>query len=115
MPPLIRRLLIAVAVVAALAAVFWWLGRPKPIAVVVRAIDRGKVEASIANTRAGAIEACQRTKLSTIIGGRIELLTVKEGDRVKKGQLLMKLWNDDQQGAERVGADAGQYRAAARQ
>jgi HlyD family secretion protein len=97
MPPLIRRLLIAVAVVAALAAVFWWLGRPKPIAVVVRAVDRGKVEASIANTRAGAIEACQRTKLSTIIGGRIELLTVKEGDRVKKGQLLMKLWNDDQQ------------------
>jgi HlyD family secretion protein len=30
-------------------------------------------------------------------GGRIELLAVKEGDRVRKGQLLMKLWNDDQQ------------------
>ncbi|MEY2873447.1 MAG: hypothetical protein RLZZ373_818, partial [Pseudomonadota bacterium] len=27
----------------------------------------------------------------------IELLNVKEGDRVRKGQLLMKLWNDDQQ------------------
>ena len=97
MSPLIRRILIVLAIVATLAAVFWWLGRPKPIAVVVRQIDRGKVESSIANTRAGTIEACQRTKLSTIIGGRIELLTVKEGDRVKKGQLLMKLWNDDQQ------------------
>jgi HlyD family secretion protein len=97
MSALIRRLLIAFAVVAALATLFWWLGRPKPIQVVAREIDRGKVEASIANTRAGTIEACQRTKLSTIIGGRIELLTVKEGDRVKKGQLLMKLWNDDQQ------------------
>jgi HlyD family secretion protein len=43
------------------------------------------------------IEACQRTKLSTITGGRIEVLAVKEGDRVEKGQLLMKLWNDDQQ------------------
>jgi HlyD family secretion protein len=65
--------------------------------VAVREIDRGKVEASIANTRAGTVEACLRTKLSTITGGRIEVLAVKEGDHVKKGQLLMKLWNDDQQ------------------
>ena len=97
MSPLIRRLLIVLAVIAALIALFWWIGRPKPIAVLVREIDRGKVESSIANTRAGTIEACQRTKLSTIMGGRIEVLAVKEGDRVKKGQLLMKLWNDDQQ------------------
>lgn len=97
MSPLIRRSLIALAIVAALAAAFWWFTRPKPIAVVAREIDRGKVESSIANTRAGTVEACQRTKLSTIIGGRIEILAVKEGDRVKKGQLLMKLWNDDQQ------------------
>ena len=93
---LIRRILIALTVIAALVAVFWWIGRPKPIPVVVREIDRGKVESSIANTRAGTVEACQRTKLSTIMGGRIEVLAVKEGDRVKKGQLLMKLWNDDQ-------------------
>lgn len=38
-----------------------------------------------------------RTKLSATMGGRIEVLAVKEGDKVKKGQLLMKLWNDDQQ------------------
>ena len=95
--PLIRRLLIAVLVSALLAGGFWWFGRPKPITVAVREIDRGKVESSIANTRAGTVEACQRTKLSTIMGGRIEVLAVKEGDRVTKGQLLMKLWNDDQQ------------------
>ncbi len=97
MPVLIRRLLIALAIIAALAAAFWWFTRPKPIAVAASEIDRGKVESSIANTRAGTVEACQRTKLSTIVGGRIEVLDVKEGDRVKKGQLLMKLWNDDQQ------------------
>ena len=97
MSPMIRRLLIAFLVAAAIGAVFWWMGRPKPIAVAVREIDRGKVESSIANTRAGTVEACQRTKLSTIMGGRIEVLAVKEGDRVKKGQLLMKLWNADQQ------------------
>ena len=97
MSPMIRRLLIAFLVAAAIGAVFWWMGRPKPIAIAVREIDRGKVESSIANTRAGTVEACQRTKLSTIMGGRIEVLAVKEGDRVKKGQLLMKLWNADQQ------------------
>ena len=97
MSPLIRRSLIALVVIALVAAAVWWIGRPKPISVAIREIDRGKVESSIANTRAGTVDACQRTKLSTIMGGRIEILAVKEGDRVQKGQLLMKLWNDDQQ------------------
>ena len=96
MSPLIRRLLLLLAALVIAAAATWWVGRPKPIAVAVSASDRGRVEASIANTRAGTVEACQRTRLSTIMGGRIERLTVKEGDRVKKGQLLIKLWNDDQ-------------------
>jgi HlyD family secretion protein len=100
--PWVRRALIALPIIAVIAAVVWWLGRPKPIPVVLTEIGRGRVEASIANTRAGTVEACQRTKLSTIIGGRIEVLTVKEGDKVKKGQLLMRLWNDDQRAAERL-------------
>jgi HlyD family secretion protein len=29
--------------------------------------------------------------------GALSILGVKEGDKVKKGQLLLKLWNDDQQ------------------
>ena len=94
---LIRRLLLALLVVCLLGAGVWWVKRPKPIAVQLTEIDQGKVESSIANTRAGTVEACMRTKLSATMGGRIELLAVKEGDKVKKGQLLMKLWNDDQQ------------------
>lgn len=93
----LRRSLIALAVVIVLAAAGWWAGRPKPIPVVVQQVGRGKVESSVSNTRAGTVDACQRTRLSTILGGRIESLAVKEGDRVSKGQLLMKLWNDDQQ------------------
>ena len=92
-----KRLLIALPLAALALAAFWWIGRPQAVAVVTKEVDRGKVESSIANTRAGTIEACQRTKLSTIIGGRIETLAVKEGEQVKKGQLLLKLWNDDQQ------------------
>jgi HlyD family secretion protein len=92
-----RRLVIALVVIAVLGLGFFWFSRPKPIPVVLKEVATGKVEASLANTRAGAVEACQRTKLSTIVGGRIEYLGVKEGDKVKKGQLLLKLWNDDQQ------------------
>ena len=94
---LIRRLLLSLLVLCLLGAGIWWVKRPKPIAVQLTDIDQGRVESSIANTRAGTVEACMRTKLSTTLGGRIEVLAVKEGDKVKKGQLLMKLWNDDQQ------------------
>ena len=94
---LIRRLLLALLVIGLLGAGIWWAKRPKPVAVLVTTIDQGRVESSIANTRAGTVEACMRTKLSATMGGRIEVLAVKEGDKVKKGQLLMKLWNDDQQ------------------
>jgi len=100
--PWLRRSLIAVVLVVAVAVAVWWIGRPKPIPVVVTEAARGRVEATIANTRAGTVEACQRTKLSPIMGGRIEVLKVKEGDKVKKGQLLMQLWSDDIQAQEKV-------------
>ena len=96
MSPFLRRLVIALAILAVIIAAGWWFTRPKPIPVRLHEVALGRVEATLANTRAGTVEACQRTKLSTIIGGRIEYLGVKEGDRVKKGQLLLKLWNDDQ-------------------
>lgn len=92
-----RRLLILLVVVTALGSAAWWFTRPKPIPVVLVEVGRGKVEATVANTRAGSVEACQRTKLSPITGGRIAYLGVKKGDHVKKGQVLIKLWNDDQQ------------------
>lgn len=94
--PVLRRVALAILVLVLISAGAWWFMRPKPIAVVVAMVVRGVVDASIVNTRAGTIEACQRTKLSPIMGGRIEILAVKEGDKVKKGQLLLKLWNDDQ-------------------
>ena len=92
-----RRIVVILGILLVLGITLFWLSRPKPIPVTVKEVALGKVESTLANTRAGTVEACQRTKLSTIIGGRIEYLGVKEGDKVKKGQLLLKLWNDDQQ------------------
>lgn len=103
--PWLRRGLVLLVLGATVAAAVWWLGRPKPLAVQVEVVGRGIVEATVANTRAGTVEACQRTRLSPIAGGRIAVLAVKEGDRVRKGQLLLQLWNDDQQ-AEQAFAQA---------
>lgn len=103
--PWLRRSLFVLLLLALAATLLWWLGRPKPIAVLTTTVARGTVEATVANTRAGTVEACQRTRLSTISGGRIAVMAVKEGDRVRKGQLLMQLWNDDQR-AEQVFSQA---------
>jgi len=110
---LLRRVLPALVVLALAVGGFFWFTRSKPVTVVLKAVDRGNVESTVVNTRAGTVEACQRTKLSTIMGGRIEYLGVKEGDKVKKGQLLMKLWNDDQK-AQQTLAEAQRAMAAQR-
>ena len=97
-----RRAVVALAVTGAVAFALWWAGRPDPVAVVLAQVGRGTVESTASNTRAGTVEACQRTRLSTIAGGRIEVMAVKEGDRVRKGQLLMQLWNADQRAEQSV-------------
>ncbi len=89
------RYLIPLILALGIGAAVWWIKRPVPLPVVLASVDKGTVEATVSNTRAGEIEACQRAKLSTIAGGRIEYIGVKEGDKVEAGQVLMRLWNDD--------------------
>ena len=73
----------------------WYKMRPTEIEVTVAQVTRGTVEKLVANTRAGTLNACRKANLSPGTGGQISLLTVEEGDSVKKGQLLLELWNDD--------------------
>jgi len=89
------RLILILLVIAGIVAGGWYLTRPKPIAVAVKAVERGIVEATVSNTRAGTVKACRRARLAPAIGGQIAKLAVKEGDRVSTGQILLSLWNDD--------------------
>lgn len=89
------RLALFVLIGAALAYAIWHFTRPQPPEVELATIERGTVEATVVNTRAGTIKACQRAKLSPTSGGQIVKLWVKEGDRVKAGQALLELWNRD--------------------
>jgi len=81
--------------VGAVVLLVYWLTRPAAVPVRLATIDRGLVESTVANTRAGTVKACQRARISPAVGGRIDALPVHEGDRVQAGQLLLELWNDD--------------------
>ncbi|MBK5102730.1 MAG: efflux RND transporter periplasmic adaptor subunit [Burkholderiales bacterium] len=89
-------------VIALIAAAAWYLTRPKPVVVTVALAGTGRVENTVANTRAGSVMACRRAKLAPPAGGRIEKLNVKEGDRVRPGQVLLSLWSDDVDARERM-------------
>jgi len=99
---MLRRLLVFLALVAAIALLVWWRTRPEPVPVVVGSVDRGRVERSVANTRAGTVNACRRAKLAPPSGGTIAALHVREGDRVLEGQVLLELWNEDTAAQARV-------------
>lgn len=94
-PKTLRRTLITVLLLALLAGWAWWTTRPEPVSVTVTEVERGKVEKTVVNTRAGTVEACRRAKLSPSAGGQIASLPVREGEHVEHGQLLLELWNKD--------------------
>lgn len=92
--PLRRGLLIGLPLLA-LGGGLWWSTRPAPVEVRLATVDRGPVESTVANTRAGTVKACRRSRLSLHSGGRVAELRVKEGDRVQKGELLLRLEAED--------------------
>ena len=87
---------------ALLTLAIWTFTRPAPIRVSVTKVERGLVEASVSNTRAGTVKACRRAKLAPPTGGQIAHMLVKKGQRVKSGQVLLELWNNDLQAQERL-------------
>jgi HlyD family secretion protein len=92
-----RGWIITAAVVLVLGGGIYWGSRPDRVAVTLVEVELGDVERTVANTRAGTVEACKRSKLSLPIGGQVDKILVAEGDHVKQGQLLITLWNKDRQ------------------
>lgn len=92
----LRLIGILLLVIFGVSALVVWLGRSKPVEVVLQRAEVGLVQNTVANTRAGTVKACRRAGISPSIGGQIARLPVKEGDIVEPGQVLMALWSDDQ-------------------
>jgi len=97
-----KRYLPWIAALVLLAIAIFYFTRPKFIGVELFTVERGTVEATVSNTRAGTVKACRRAKLSAPAGGQIAHLHVKKGERVKQGEILLELWDKDLQAQEKL-------------
>ena len=69
--------------------------RPAPIPVTVFRVARGRVEATVTNSKAGTVKSRRRGSLSPEIGGRVAELRARKGDTVAAGQVLLRLADGD--------------------
>jgi HlyD family secretion protein len=81
--PLVIRLVIVAVLLAAAVAGWRYYSQPETAGSECGGSELiGRVEATVANTRAGTVKPCRRAKLAPQGGGQIARLLVKEGDRV---------------------------------
>ncbi|MDX1722406.1 MAG: efflux RND transporter periplasmic adaptor subunit [Pseudomonas sp.] len=90
-----RSLLVFLVVLVGLLTFAWWWNLPQPMPVQLYAVERGPVETLVANTRAGTLKSCRRSRLSFNLGGQVSELLVDEGQQVQAGAVLMRLRQDD--------------------
>ena len=90
--------LIGLAILASIAlTIKLTLLQVKPIPVQVVDVDRGLVEETITNSRAGTVRARRRAKLSPEYGGQVTEIPFREGDRVVQGEVMLRLEDSLQQ------------------
>ena len=87
----IVRLLVILGIVAVGLALRATVFAPKPIEVTVVEVSRGRVEHTVTNSRAGTVKARRRAQISPEVGGRVVEVPFREGERFKKGDVLLRL------------------------
>ena len=70
-------------------ALDWQLVKPLPVEVIVEAPARGPIVQTV--TAPGKVESVEEAEITSQLIGRVIAVNVKEGDSVKKGDLLVKL------------------------
>lgn len=83
-----------------------------PVAVRTIRAERGVVEHTVTNSKAGTVQARRRAKLSPGTSGVVVEVAVERGDRVERGDVLVRL-ADDSQAAQVVLAERALDVAAA--
>ncbi len=94
-----RWILVVVAIIALLVALRYTVFSPDVVEVRTAAVERGLVEQTVTNTRAGTVKVRRRAELSPQMGGLVVALPHREGDRVEAGELVVAL-DDRAQRAE---------------
>jgi HlyD family secretion protein len=89
-----------------------WLA-PDSLPVRVAVVDRGRVEETVTNSRAGTVKARRRAKLSPEAAGRVVSIEHGKGSAVARGQVLLRL--DDAQPRARLALAEKELSAATAQ
>ena len=82
---------LALVVLAGVLLLRATLFAPAALPVRVVAVEKGRVEETVTNSRAGTVKARRRAKLAPEIGGRVLELPRRRGARVKTGELLLRV------------------------
>ena len=90
-----RRLLVLAGVVAAAVLLRLTVFKPAPVPVTVFKVEKGRVEETVVNSRAGTVKAERRATLSAELGGKVAALPAKKGKRVHAGEVLLRLADGD--------------------
>jgi HlyD family secretion protein len=88
-----RWILAVIALVALVVLVRVTVFAPQVVEVRVASVERGEVEETVTNTRAGTVKVRRRAELSPQTGGLVVALPHREGETVSKGELLVALDN----------------------
>jgi len=91
----IKRLAVVAGIVAIGVVVKVTLLRPQPVPVTVFRAVRGRVEETVANSKAGTVTARRRAKMSPQIGGQVAYLGARKGAMVKAGDVLLRIADKD--------------------
>lgn len=81
--------------VAAAVALRLTVFAPETYPVTVYVAAKGRVEESVTNSRAGTVKSRRRASISPEVGGRVVALPARKGAHVAKGDVLLRLSDDD--------------------
>ncbi len=87
----LKWILAVAAVVALVILLRVTVFAPDVVAVRTAEVERGLVEQTVTNTRAGTIKVRRRAELSPQVGGLVVALPHREGDWVEAGAVLVEL------------------------
>ncbi|HEX4952106.1 MAG TPA: efflux RND transporter periplasmic adaptor subunit [Thermoanaerobaculia bacterium] len=88
------RLLVVLALLVIAFVTLPRLRRPERLPVTVVEAAKGTVAETVSNSRAGTVKARRRAKMSPEIGGRVVAIPFREGDRVRAGEIMLRLEDD---------------------
>ena len=111
---LASRALLLVGLVGLVLLLRFTVFAPQFVPVRVVAVEKGRVEETVTNSRAGTVKARRRAKLAPEIGGKVLSLPRRRGAVVRRGELLLRVDDALQRAQLRVSEDERKVAAAQR-